>query len=198
MTVSNHLRWSILTLIAVCLFGGTDVAQAQGGDTDAVQAEGGDKRPVLAASDRPAPSVEITRQATAVAGTCTDDCRDTAEFSFYTGLSIDTFAADELARYLNPNDSGGTRERFLAGFDFAYRALEGRGHQLWLYGETVHGVRSTDVDCAADERLASISPPLARTRCSSFAMRRVSKPLPACVGNSRRSTAAGIIARGPT
>lgn len=68
--------------------------------------------------------------------------------SFYTGLSIDAFAADSLRRYLNPEQSGNTRERLVAGFNFGYRLLgDSTGRQLWLYGETIHGVRSADVDC---------------------------------------------------
>ena len=42
MTLSNHLRCAILTLVAVCLFGGTAAAQPQGRDTDAAQAQSGD------------------------------------------------------------------------------------------------------------------------------------------------------------
>src|SRR5438046_2765769 len=46
-------------------------------------------------------------------------------------------------------------EPMVGGIDFGYR-LMGKpksrtnqwSNQLWVYGETVHGVRSTDVDCS--------------------------------------------------
>lgn len=92
---------------------------------------------------------------------CTgDDCRHVANISFYTGLSIDTFAADELARYLNPDESGGPRERLVAGFNLDYRLFgnENSSQQLWVFGETMHGVRSTEVDCEADSELSVCKP----------------------------------------
>lgn len=75
--------------------------------------------------------------------------------SFYTGLAIDVFAANELQRYLNPDASGGTRERFIAGFDFDYRLVgeDNSAQQVWLYGEAVYGIRSTDVDCEENSTL---------------------------------------------
>ena len=88
-----------------------------------------------------------------------DDERPDFEASFYTGLAIDTFAAGELGRYLNPDESSALKERFIGGFDFSYRLTAGRGtHQLWLYGQTVYGVRSTDVDCKAHPNLAVCKP----------------------------------------
>jgi hypothetical protein len=79
------------------------------------------------------------------------DERQNLETSGYVGLAIDTFAASDLNRYLNQDASGGLRERGIAGVDFAYRLAGERGgrRQLWLYGETIHGARSTDIDCAA-------------------------------------------------
>ena len=87
------------------------------------------------------------------------DCRDTFEATAYIGLGIDTFASGETRKYLNPDAPNGPKERMVGGFDFAYR-LAGRptvrfgdsnfsirGQQLWVYGETVHGVRSTDINC---------------------------------------------------
>ncbi|MEK6407825.1 MAG: hypothetical protein AABN34_12750 [Acidobacteriota bacterium] len=96
-------------------------------------------------------SVDIVQQGDARS----DDERDTFEASAYIGYAVDTFAAGDLRRYLNPNDSGGVTERFVGGFDFGYRLI---GHnnsktQLWVYGETVHGVRSADVDCKANPEL---------------------------------------------
>jgi hypothetical protein len=78
----------------------------------------------------------------------------------YTGLSVDTFAADSLARYLNPDESSREHARLVAGVDFAYRAIGSRGgtKQLWLFGQTMHGVRSADVNCADDATLAVCRP----------------------------------------
>lgn len=84
------------------------------------------------------------------------DCRGAFETSFYVGLGIDTFAGSDTLKYLNPGDSGKTHERAVGGFDFAYRLLgdptpktsDPRFEKsLWVYGETIHGVRSVDVNC---------------------------------------------------
>jgi hypothetical protein len=79
----------------------------------------------------------------------TDD--DPFESSFFTGLGIDTFAGSDLQKYLNPEDSGNKRERYVAGIDFSYRLIGKPGkQQLWIYGETVHGLRSEEVDCESN------------------------------------------------
>ena len=71
------------------------------------------------------------------------------EVSVFTGFSIDSFAAQELRRYLNKEASGGVSEQLITGLDFAYRLVGDKDatRQIWLYGETVHGARSGDVDC---------------------------------------------------
>jgi hypothetical protein len=77
------------------------------------------------------------------------------------GLGIDTFAAKDLRLYLNPNDSGGVEERFVAGIDFEYRLMgngDVAGHKLWVFGETVHGLRSAEVDCKAAPTLEVCKP----------------------------------------
>lgn len=83
------------------------------------------------------------------------DCRDDFVASAYLGLGIDTFASGETRQYLNPNAPNGPKERMVGGLDFGYRLMgkpvkqEGPwANQLWVYGETVHGVRSTDIDCS--------------------------------------------------
>jgi hypothetical protein len=98
-------------------------------------------------------------------GSCPDngvDERETFDASFYVGLSVDTFAGDETLKYLNPQDAGQTHERAVGGFDFAYRLLGDenlarpldlsrrvqRLNNLWILGETIHGVRSADVNCS--------------------------------------------------
>ena len=80
------------------------------------------------------------------------DWRDDVAIRLFTGISIDSFAASDLSDYRNPDDSGDVQEQLIAGFDFEYRMVGdasgvGTWPQLWLYGETVHGVRSGDTDC---------------------------------------------------
>lgn len=92
---------------------------------------------------------------------CTD-CRGDFEASAYVGLAIDTFAGSDTLTYLKPADSGTPHERAIGGFDFAYR-LVGNSHpnvdgkkfnpSLWVFGETVHGVRSSDVNCTKNADL---------------------------------------------
>ncbi|MEM7503981.1 MAG: hypothetical protein AAF417_18205 [Pseudomonadota bacterium] len=67
----------------------------------------------------------------------------------FVGLGIDSFAAGNVSQYLNQGESGDIEERFTAGIEFSYR-LKGKPsdeQQLWVWGRTTHGVRSTDVDC---------------------------------------------------
>ena len=77
------------------------------------------------------------------------------ESNAYIGLAIDTFGAQELNKYLNPEANGVLHERSVFGFDFAYRLLKKGSRQIWVYGETVHGVRSEDIDCAKTPELPS-------------------------------------------
>jgi hypothetical protein len=85
----------------------------------------------------------------------TPDCREDITVSLFTGSSIDSFAASDLKKYLNPQASGNVQEQLVAGFDFSLRVVGSKEKperpQVWLYGETVHGVRSGDVDCAKNE-----------------------------------------------
>lgn len=89
------------------------------------------------------------------------DCRGSFVAGFYIGGAVDTFAGSETRRYLNPEDTGDSTLREVAGFDFAYRLFGNRNRlnsdgvpepfpgrsQLWVYGETVHGIRSKEVEC---------------------------------------------------
>ncbi len=85
------------------------------------------------------------------------DSRSNFESLFYLGLGVDSFAAQELRLYLNPEASGQKQERGVGGFDFAYRVWgkSADARQVWLYGETVHGVRSADLDLSSEDSLAS-------------------------------------------
>lgn len=104
------------------------------------------------------------------------DCRGVFYSSFYVGLAIDTFAGSDLLKYLDPGESGKIHERAVGGFDFAYRLIgdrmpavkdgseiEWHPKNLWVYGETVHGVRSADVNCTKNPDLPvcakSLTPP---------------------------------------
>jgi hypothetical protein len=100
------------------------------------------------------------------------DCRHTIEASAYLGLGIDTFASGETRLYLNPNAPNGPKERMVGGIDFGYRLMGRRltrfsgqryawPNQLWVYGETVHGVRSTDVDCTKNSTFLTCQTALA-------------------------------------
>ncbi|OLD64906.1 MAG: hypothetical protein AUI47_03755 [Acidobacteria bacterium 13_1_40CM_2_68_5] len=61
---------------------------------------------------------------------------------------------------MNQDVSGDPKERGIAGVDFAYRLLgqAARARQLWIYGETVHGTRSADVDCTRAPDVPSCQP----------------------------------------
>jgi len=104
----------------------------------------------------------------------TNDERCTLEAGIYLGVAIDTFASGDALKYLNLVEAGVKKERAIAGFDVAYRVWGQKltkkagkfevskdknaadnylGRQLWVYVETVHGVRSADVDCTGNPDL---------------------------------------------
>ena len=77
---------------------------------------------------------------------------DSLEASAYFGWAFDQFAPDSIGGY-PPNTLTERHNRVLFGVNFDYR-MTGSDHsktQLWLTGETMHGVRSADVDCTAEE-----------------------------------------------
>lgn len=67
------------------------------------------------------------------------DCREDTELSFYTGYAINTFAAPELSGGKN-----GTSQDVIGGFDFYHRVWKNHHGDLWVYGETLHGIRSSN------------------------------------------------------
>jgi len=81
------------------------------------------------------------------------DTRENFEATFYAGASIDSFAANETKNYIGYSSAqSGPQTGYVAGIDFAYRLAKRNPEsrwplQLWVYGETVHGQRSTEVDC---------------------------------------------------
>ena len=87
------------------------------------------------------------------------DVRDSFKASFFAGVGIDSFAAGELKRVLNPEASNDIQERFVGGFEFEYRIAQftsqsASDQRLWIYGKTAHGVRSTDFDCSKSPDIA--------------------------------------------
>jgi hypothetical protein len=97
----------------------------------------------------PAQAQPAGQTATTDAPARADDDREDFEITIFTGLAVDSFAAKDLRQYINPGDSSEVREQLVAGFDFAYRMADWArsGRQLWIYGQTVHGVRSGEADC---------------------------------------------------
>jgi hypothetical protein len=67
----------------------------------------------------------------------------------YLGEAVDNFAGDTTLQYLNPQAANSNLLRAIAGIDFQYRLMGDRSSkkQLWVFGQTVYGVRSADVDC---------------------------------------------------
>ena len=74
--------------------------------------------------------------------------------SMYLGNVIDTFAPDSIGDYQNP-DAGArkTRQTFGIYFDSRLAGSGDDGVQLWVYAETLHGVRSADIDCGVADDL---------------------------------------------
>ena len=88
------------------------------------------------------------------------DQRDAFTASAYLGSVFDNFAPAEVggyatntsgSGYINPSTGGTSRMRSVVGVDFQFRAVGNQNSQvqLWLVGETLHGVRSADVDCTS-------------------------------------------------
>jgi hypothetical protein len=89
-------------------------------------------------------------------GDITGDERDSFDTSGYVGMAVDNFAPASVGGYADA-EAGGKLTRMVGGVDFEFRALGTKGsrRQLWLFGETMHGVRSADVNCTdADNRPA--------------------------------------------
>jgi hypothetical protein len=124
-----------------------------------------------------------------------DDDRGAWESTFYVGASIDSFAANETKDYLGYNSSNTTASNnlqrasgpqlgYVVGIDFAYRLAHSEKRprwpwHLWVFGETVHGQRSTEVDCKATQ------PPAV---CSLEKGFDISDPASAFLGILRNST----------
>lgn len=76
------------------------------------------------------------------------DCRDKTSITGYFGSVIDTFASSDVQNTFDQGDNNATKTRPVFGLDFSHRLFRTEGnHQLWIYGETVHGTRSAEVKC---------------------------------------------------
>jgi len=104
----------------------------------------------------------------------TNDDRDPFAASIYVGAAYDNFAPAEVGGY-SPTNQGGyinttaggfSKTRGIAGVDFEFRVLGSPDdeRQLWILGETLHGVRSGDVDC----RDAKDRPPICNAIAGKF------------------------------
>jgi hypothetical protein len=73
--------------------------------------------------------------------------------SVFLGMVIDNFAPDKVGGYINPEAGSQQKAQWITGFDFDYR-VHGRaddGVRVWLQGQTMHGVRTADIDCAPED-----------------------------------------------
>jgi hypothetical protein len=77
------------------------------------------------------------------------DERETFEASGYVGMAIDNFAPASVGGYAD-SEAGGRQTRAVGGFDFEFRVAGSptSRRQVWIFGETLHGVRSADINCA--------------------------------------------------
>jgi hypothetical protein len=76
------------------------------------------------------------------------DEREPFDAHLYVGDSVSSFSASEVKRFENPADTNEVRQGFVAGLDFDYRLKRwSDARNLWIFGETVHGLRSVEVDC---------------------------------------------------
>jgi hypothetical protein len=93
----------------------------------------------------------------------TSDEREGFEATAYLGRVYDNFAPAIVGNYAKTAPKN-QNNRAIYGVDFGGRLWSSANtkRQFWLFGETLHGVRSTDVDCRVD---ASKQPPV----CTLFA-----------------------------
>ena len=89
-----------------------------------------------------------------------NDERCSLEATVFLGLAVDTFMGGEYGNYVYAaGNATATPERMsnVAGLNFADRLRGWRmknsgsySRQIWLYGESVHGIRSTDINCSSN------------------------------------------------
>jgi hypothetical protein len=97
------------------------------------------------------------------------DGREPFRASGYLGFAFDNFAPSEVGNYENPGEGGASRQRFIGGVNFEFRGGDPeRQVQFWLAGETLHGVRSADVDCRNREQRPPVCETLSANPSESF------------------------------
>ena len=89
--------------------------------------------------------------------TAAADERDAFSASFYTGWAFDNFAPGAVGGYPENAQDGAERKRYVMGIDFEFHVAGDGDRQLWIFGETVNGVRAADVACAGDTQPAVCS-----------------------------------------
>ena len=96
------------------------------------------------------------------AGAASDDGREPFEPSAFLGTAFDGFAPAAVGGYKNSQGGGVEHKSYIGGFDFDFRFLgeSTSDRQLWIFGESVYGVRSADVNCQPD---AADKPPVCGT-----------------------------------
>lgn len=89
------------------------------------------------------------------------DERDTFDTSGYVGTAVDNFAPAGVGGY-EDSEVGGPLVRVVGGFDFEFRLLGNSesSRQLWVFGETLHGVRRADINCADPNDKPAVCDPL--------------------------------------
>ena len=111
--------------------------------------------------DAPARSDAWDDTRTVTAGDGSDECeapssepaaddRDAFSASFYTGYAFDNFAPGAVGGYPPDAGDGAERKRYVVGTDFEFHVAGDGDRQLWIFGETVNGVRAADVACIGD------------------------------------------------
>jgi len=108
----------------------------------------------------PGPSVTVAKdgspqcEAPQAEDTVLSDDRETFDASLYLGKAVDNFAPSSVGGYADPEAGGKTPLRIVGGADFEFRLTGSpeRRRQLWIFGETMHGVRSADINCLPENK----------------------------------------------
>lgn len=128
---------------------------------------------VLACADARSASAQVALPSTIAPGACADnqtlgagdgttecvapspesvaDGRDAFSASGYAGAAFDNFAPGAIGGYGADSQAGAAQKRFIGGANFEFH-VAGRGsRQLWIFGETLNGVRAADVECTGTD-----------------------------------------------
>jgi hypothetical protein len=139
---SRILRW-FFAISLVTAFFGPEKTKAQVATVQPLPA----KILTTVASQRSQDSPPDSAGREEVSKSPTDE-RNTFEASGYLGTVFDNFAPNAVGGYAN-QASGQTKNRFTAGVDAELRLAgsDRDDRQLWISSQTLHGMRSADVDC---------------------------------------------------